>query len=182
MVNAPSQAKSGDSFITAPGKSTGSREKANNVSSTEKPTTFSRAVYPRKYYLNKDYERLDDSFPEPSGGQWASFNQRLKHYKVCNDYTLLGHCNNKQCVFAHVSDLSSGEIHALAKRARLAACAAGSACRSFVCWYGHVCPNGQDCPRGNKCFFKKVHGKDTDPCLEVVPPPVSPSKPLHSGH
>ena len=157
--NAIHPASPGASFTNLPWRPAESREKTSN-GLVEKPTTFSRAVYPRNIYLNEDKERVDDFFPEPNAGDWANFNRRLKQQKICNEYTLKGSCNNKQCAFAHIPDLPPGEVYALAKSARLTACSAGSACRSFVCAYGHVCPNDGDCTRGNKCFFKKVHGVD----------------------
>ena len=126
-----------------------------------KPITFSRAVYPRNVYLNKDDERVDDSLPEPNPGAWANFNRRAKQQRLCNEYTLKGHCDNKQCAFAHLPDLSLGEVHALAKCARLKPCKLGSACRSLDCFCGHACPEGEGCTRGSKCYFSKIHGQNS---------------------
>lgn len=153
----------------SPRKGVQSRQTSTTTVSVAQPTTFSRALYPMNIYINKDDERVDESLPEPKLEDWERYNERLTQAKICNDYTLQGFCDKKPCTFAHVPDLPWGEVHAQAKRARLGACAAGSRCRSFQCMYGHICPLGDTCSRGNKCNFKKVHGNDPNPVIELAP-------------
>ena len=163
------QARSGDSFTIVPSRLERSHEHVNSgVSDTT--AVFTRAVYPRHILLNVHDERVDAPFPEPRAEDWTNFNQRIKQQKLCNDYTLKGHCDNQKCVYAHIPDLHLGEVWALAKRVRFSFCTQGSKCRSADCVYGHVCPHGDVCPRGNKCSFKKVHGKDARPETQINVP------------
>lgn len=141
-----------------------------NEGFVEQRTTFHLPAYPRSILLNRDDQRVDGYLPEPTTGDTNNLHRRLEHLKICNEYTLKGHCAIRPCVFAHISDLSRGEVYAQAKRIRLTPCVAGSACRSFQCFYGHVCPHGAGCTKGNKCQFKKVHVKDTTAVAELIAP------------
>lgn len=156
--NAVQKRRSKGSTSKNPGKSAKPHGNGNH-GLLDKPTTFSRAIYPKDIYLNKDDERVDKSFPEPSPGAWANVNRRSKQ-KLCMEYTLRGYCDNKQCAFAHVPDLPLDEVYALAKRARLLPCKIGSACRLLNCFYGHECPGGEICTKVSKCYFTKIQGKD----------------------
>lgn len=98
---------------------------------------------------------------------------------LASDTTTSRQARPEGCAFAHLSDLSRGEIYAQARRIRLTRCVTGSACRSFQCFYGHVCPYGADCTKGNKCHFKKVHDKDTTAVAVLI---YAPGTNHHAAH
>lgn len=113
----------------------------------------------RSILLNNSEERIDRPLPPVSKADQQALWDRINQTgKVCNEHYLKGTCDKgKSCPYSHEYKLSSGQLKALAYRARTLACANGAWCRDFECYQGHHCMV-DDC--GKDCHFKEWHGMD----------------------
>ncbi|KAF2834704.1 hypothetical protein M501DRAFT_917682, partial [Patellaria atrata CBS 101060] len=115
----------------------------------------------RKYLvLNMYDERLDLALQKPDRTAMDSLRARVKKQKVCNDYHVLGKCDNdRYCTYSHAPKLTAGELLSLKQMARFRCCDKWSDCRDIDCYYGHTCPN-DDCRYDDICYFRDLHSMD----------------------
>ncbi|KAF2425321.1 hypothetical protein EJ08DRAFT_652114 [Tothia fuscella] len=112
--------------------------------------------------LNRDGMRIDTYIPKPSTADWAAFNERNIHHRLCTKFHLVGWCNSDSCKFSH-DPLESDLLNSLRRFARRQVCTKGGACRRVKCYLGHGC-NKPGCDGLGCRFTAHLHGEE----LEVV--------------
>jgi hypothetical protein len=153
----PRAASPEDAFIT-PSWATVGKNGATLQNYAINPTKSGGAPL-RSILLNGNEERIDRPLPPVSKADQQALWDRINQTgKVCNEHYLRGACDKgKSCTYSHEYKLTSGQLKALAYRARTLACANGGWCRDFDCYQGHHCMV-DDC--GKDCHFKDWHNMD----------------------
>lgn len=88
--------------------------------------------------VNKDGDRIDPYYPQPTTASFDEYHARAKEHKVCNSYHLSGECGDMSCPYDH-TDVSNTVIDVLRWMLLQHPCTKAGACRSIKCYMGHLC-------------------------------------------
>jgi hypothetical protein len=88
--------------------------------------------------VNKDGDRIDPYYPQPTPESFSEYHARAKQHKVCNSYHLSGECGDMSCPYDH-TDVSNTVIEVLRWMLLQHPCTRAGSCRSIKCYMGHLC-------------------------------------------
>ncbi|CAG8068642.1 unnamed protein product [Penicillium olsonii] len=88
--------------------------------------------------VNKEGDRIDPYYPQPSAEAFEEYHSRAKEHKVCNSYHLSGECGDMSCPYDH-TDVTNTVIEVLRWMLLQHPCSRSGACRSIKCYMGHLC-------------------------------------------
>ncbi|EUC43835.1 hypothetical protein COCMIDRAFT_99779 [Bipolaris oryzae ATCC 44560] len=125
--------------------------------------------------VNKNLQRLDPHYPQPSAQDWKVYNTHFHKAKPCNAFHLEGSCTSYDCKFDH-SELDAQVRRVLEYVVKRTPCPRKSGCRREHCIFGHLCQK-EDCkgprPTGQrKCWFKPDQHYSLEDCQPVSVVPV----------
>ncbi|KAF2101400.1 hypothetical protein NA57DRAFT_72843 [Rhizodiscina lignyota] len=134
-------------------------------------SSYSIAPTPRRdrpfILLNAFDQRLDVPISK-ARASFEGLDMRIKRSgKVCNNYHIIGKCNEYGCEYDHGVRLGEGERTALRIKARQKSCPDLLDCRDPHCIYGHQCVWGSSCAYGEDCFFHATHKMDRTPVMRL---------------
>ncbi|KAH7562194.1 hypothetical protein BM1_01714 [Bipolaris maydis] len=120
--------------------------------------------------VNKNLQRLDPYYPQPSAQDWKAYNTRFHKAKPCNTFHLEGNCTTYDCKFDH-SELDAQVRRVLEYVVKRTPCPRKSGCRRKHCIFGHLCQK-EDCkgprPTGQKkCWFKPDQHFSLEDCRPI---------------
>lgn len=125
--------------------------------------------------VNKNLQRLDPYYPQPSAHDWKAYNTRFHKAKPCNAFHLEGSCTSYDCKFDH-SELDAQVRRVLEYLVKRTPCPRKSECRRKLCIFGHLCQK-EDCkgPKSTgqkKCWFKPDQHYSLEDCRPMSWVPI----------
>jgi hypothetical protein len=152
----PSYAATAATFVPASAPPATRTARSASPHSATTTTNSSRTAYPTTsvILLNSKAQRIDPPLKVDQRDV-----QFLKPKKLCNNFHLLGDCNNYMCSYNHDMKLNEKQFMALRYIARLAPCVAGLSCDDFDCISGHRCLNSP-CTFVQCRFSNEMHHVD----------------------